>query len=136
MGLTEKQRKFVEAYMGRANGNATEAARLAGYSGNQRTLISIGCENLTKPDIRKAIDARVDNCPLVADREELQRFFSSVLRGEVMDGEDVVKMKDRLRAAELLGKTRGEFRDGVDLTSGGEKIEGPVIYLPGRDEDE
>lgn len=26
--LTEKQRRFVEAYMGQAKGNATEAARL------------------------------------------------------------------------------------------------------------
>jgi phage terminase small subunit len=36
--LTTKQRLFVEAFIGAANGNATEAARLAGYQGSDDTL--------------------------------------------------------------------------------------------------
>jgi len=45
MALTIKQQKFVDSY----SGNATEAARLAGYAGNDTTLASIGNENLRKP---------------------------------------------------------------------------------------
>jgi phage terminase small subunit len=55
--LTGKQRLFVDAYIGQANCNATEAAKLAGYS--ERTAYSIGDENLKKPEIRAAIDERM-----------------------------------------------------------------------------
>lgn len=53
---TEKQRRFVLAYVGMARFNATEAARLAMYDGSDETLRAIGYENLTKPHIRAAID--------------------------------------------------------------------------------
>ena len=55
-GLTHKQALFVVFYVGRAKGNATEAARLAGYGGEDGTLAQIGWENLRKPKIRAAID--------------------------------------------------------------------------------
>ncbi len=58
-GLTYKQRLFVDAYLGRANGNATEAARLAGYKGSEVTLASVGYENLRKPQIAARIEARL-----------------------------------------------------------------------------
>lgn len=53
--LTPKHRRFVEGYC--RDPNATQAAIRAGYS--ERTARSIGHENLTKPDIRRAIDARM-----------------------------------------------------------------------------
>lgn len=56
-GLTHKQRAFVDAYVGKAHGNATEAARLADYS--EKTAYSIGCENLRKPEVREAIKERL-----------------------------------------------------------------------------
>jgi phage terminase small subunit len=49
--LTNKQFEFVAAYLGKANRNATEAARIAGYK-NPRQM---GSENLSKPDIESAI---------------------------------------------------------------------------------
>ena len=48
MNLTPKQRAFADFYI--ELGNATEAARRAGYSA--KTAKSIGAENLTKPDIK------------------------------------------------------------------------------------
>lgn len=51
--LTEKQHKFVEAYVGQAKGNATQAARLAGYSIPERS----GHENIKKRKILEAIEA-------------------------------------------------------------------------------
>lgn len=49
--LTKKQKRFVEEYL--IDLNATQAAIRAGYSPD--TAKSIGCENLTKPDISAAI---------------------------------------------------------------------------------
>ena len=54
--MTPKQERFVEAYV--ATGNATGAARAAGYSGDDDTLASIGHQNLGKPYIGELIRAR------------------------------------------------------------------------------
>lgn len=51
MVLTDKQRRFVDEYL--VDLNATQAAIRAGYS--QRTARQMGDENLSKPDIAKAI---------------------------------------------------------------------------------
>ncbi|MEM6286630.1 MAG: terminase small subunit [Bacteroidota bacterium] len=126
--LTEKQRRFVEAYMGEARGNATEAASLAGYKGSRNTLRVVGAENLAKPAIKAAITERQENDPLVATREERQRFLTGVMRGELCrrpltsiagyvrdeDGEIVTEdplAKDRIKAAETLCKMNGDFVD-------------------------
>ena len=50
--LTPKQQRFVEEYL--IDLNATQAAIRAVYS--EKTAKSIGQENLTKPDIQKAIE--------------------------------------------------------------------------------
>jgi phage terminase small subunit len=103
--LTEKQRAFVEAYMGEAEGNATEAARMAGYSGNDNTLSTVGAENLRKPKIRAEIRDRVDSDPLVASRQERQAFWTAVMRGEEGDAD----LSDRMQASKLLGKSQADF---------------------------
>ncbi len=102
--LTEKQRRFVEAYLGEARGNATEAARIAGYKGNERTLQVVGSQNLSKPIVSDAIRERTERDDLVMTREELQRFWSKVTRGD-----EFAEMRDRLKASELLGKTQSAF---------------------------
>ena len=51
--MTPKQERFVEEYL--VDLNATQAAIRAGYS--EQTARVIGHENLTKPDIQKAITA-------------------------------------------------------------------------------
>jgi len=55
--LTPKQRRFVDAYCGEARFNATKAALIARYS--PKSAASIGQENLKKPLIKKAIEARL-----------------------------------------------------------------------------
>lgn len=58
--LTDKQLWFCHWYTSaEVNMNATEAARRAGYQGNDVTLRSVGAENLAKPHIRREIDARL-----------------------------------------------------------------------------
>ncbi|MPM73167.1 hypothetical protein SDC9_120143 [bioreactor metagenome] len=99
MGLTRKQMAFVAAF----HGNASEAARMAGYSA--RTAKAIGFELLTKPDIADAIREREEKRvnSLILSREERQIFWSNVVRDPDED------MKNRLKASELLGRSEADF---------------------------
>ena len=137
--LTEKQRRFVEAYMGEAAGNATEAARVAGYSGNDNTLSTVGATNIRKAAIQKAIDERVDATPGIMTRRERQLWWTQVALGEIStrrvvldaDGEpreidEPAKMSDRIKATELLGKSQADFVDRHEHTGKGG---GPVQFI-------
>lgn len=99
--LTSKQRAFVECF----EGNATEAAKKAGYEGSDKTLAQIGYENMRKPDIREEIEKRTAVVlePLIAGREQRQEFWTKVMEDLEMP------MRDRLRASELLAKSEGDF---------------------------
>lgn len=128
--LTAKQKRFVDEYV--ISLNATEAAINAGYS--QKTAGDIGHENLQKPHIRMYIDERLEeiNNELIADAQEVMQYLTGVMRGEsqanVMvtegQGEGVSQArefskspdeKERLKAAELLGKRYALFTDRVDI---------------------
>lgn len=83
MDLTPKQKAFADEFL--KCGNATEAAKRAGYS--ERSARQMGTENLSKPSISSYIQERqkqIDD-ERIADIAEIQRFYSSVLRGEVKD---------------------------------------------------
>ncbi len=101
--LTRRQQLFAEAYI--ECGNATEAARRAGYSEN--TAAQMGAENLRKPNISEYITRRMraQDEARVASADEVLRFFSSVMRGEVKDqfGLDA-SLADRLNAGKELMK--------------------------------
>lgn len=103
--LTARQQAFVDAYAG----NATAAALAAGYS--EKTARSQGQRLLTNADIKDAIKVREEKrlAPTIATRKERQEFWTSVLRNEDE------AMKDRLKAAELLGKSEGDFLERVEM---------------------
>ncbi|MCA9644748.1 MAG: terminase small subunit [Myxococcales bacterium] len=106
-GLTQKQRLFVEAYVGPAKGNATEAARIAGYSGSDAVLAVTAHGNLNNPKISDAIQKAAPKVEPVADREERMAWLSAIVRGE---GEyATASLSDRMRAAEMLAKMTGDF---------------------------
>ena len=128
--LTAKQQRFCDEYL--IDLNATQAAIRAGYSKN--TARAIGAENLTKLDIKNYIDARMaeKEKSLIADQDEVLQYLTSVLRGEGYEemvvvegcGEGVSRAttvtrdvcpKDRLKAAELLGKRYSLFKDNMKL---------------------
>lgn len=118
MRLTAKQMKFVDSYI--ADSNATKAALEAGYS--KRTARFVGAENLTKPNIKSAIDERMKRIEShkIAKADEVLQYFTRVLRGEAKenivvgtpDGAEMVEndpsIKDRMAAGrELLKRYPG-----------------------------
>lgn len=106
--LSPKQQAFVDVY----DGNATEAAKIAGYKGNEKTLSVVGSENLAKPYIWAAIQARDAEIKSnrIATREERQAFWTDTMRKEEFD------LKDRIRASELLGKSQCDFIEKKEIT--------------------
>lgn len=81
MALTGKQAVFAEEYL--RCFNKTEAARRAGYTGNNVTLGAIGYENFKKPQIQKYIQLRLSETAMSAD-EVLARLASHA-RGDISD---------------------------------------------------
>ena len=128
--LTAKQQRFCDEYL--IDLNATQAAIRAGYS--QKTAGVIGTENLQKPYIKEYIEKRMAEKEknLIADQDEVLKYLTAVLRGEgteemvVVEGQGDgfsraaivtrdISPKDRLKAAELLGKRYSLFKDNVKL---------------------
>lgn len=119
--LTAKQNTFIDAYLGEAKMNAAQAARIAGYKHPETQ----GAENLRKlrPYIDEVMDKRHSNA--IATQKEVQEFFTSVLRGEAK--EEVVSnngkvlevpasTKDRLKAAECMGRAYGMFTERKEIS--------------------
>lgn len=128
MKLTAKQKIFCDEYI--ISLNSTQAAIKAGYS--KKTARKIAAENLTKPVIQNYISERMKQkeSSLIATQDEVLQYLTSVLRGEsqttdivlvgigdgwqeVQEVEKKPREKDRLKAAELLGKRYGLYTDKV-----------------------
>jgi len=141
--LTPKQRAFCDYYI--STGNATESAIKAGYSKN--TAAETGYENLRKPHIEKFIDEKLDEISSnrIADAEEIMEYLTKVIRDEeteetvvVINTGDFISeakaidkkigAKDKIKAAELLGKRYRLWTDKVE-------VEGAIpIVIAGDDE--
>ena len=125
--LTEKQKRFADYYI--ELGNATQAAINAGYSSKYaNTNASKLLQNTT---IKSYIDERLSQLASerIVSAEEVLEFLSSVMRNEQKEevlkgvgmGEQAkthieVSAKDRVKAAELLGKRYALFTDKTEMT--------------------
>lgn len=126
--MTAKQKRFCDEYL--IDMNATQAAIRAGYS--KKTAYAIGQENLKKPVVKEYIEERMNQKEkeLIADQDEVMRYLTSVLRGQSQSEIVVIEStgdfmsqartmqkapdeKERLKAAELLGKAHMLFTDKV-----------------------
>ncbi len=119
--MSEKQKAFCDHYI--TTLNATEAAKLAGYS--EKSARAMGSENLTKPYIKEYIDLRLAELEesRVADATEVLQYLTRVMRGEEKDQFDMdASLQDRTRAAELLGKRYRLFIDKQEIDAKVEPI--------------
>lgn len=85
--LTDKQNSFIQEYC--KDFNATQAAIRAGYS--VKTAAVVGHENLRKPNISEAINARLDELSLSS--EELTKKTADIARGNLADYMTVRKIE-------------------------------------------
>lgn len=128
--MTRKQQRFCDEYL--IDCNATQAAIRAGYS--EKAAKQIGQRLLTNADLKSYIAEQMQKKQdkNVADANEVIRYLTSVLRGEskseivvveaVGDGSTEARRidkapdeKERLKAAELLGKRYSIFTEKVNM---------------------
>lgn len=107
--MNQRKRAFCEAYL--ISGNATDAAREAGYS--PRSARSIGQRLLTFVDVQEYLERRNQEISAAntAQMEEVRQFWTATMRDENM------KPTDRLKASELLAKTYGAFLERVEVNA-------------------
>lgn len=143
--LNERQMRFVDEYM--IDLNATQAAIRAGYS--VKTAYSQGQRLLKNVGIKTELDERMEKARSlkIADATEIMEYLTSVMRGEseaevvVVEGcgegcssartmQKAPDEKEKLKAAELLGKRYGMFNDKLNVDgvipvviSGGDELE-------------
>ena len=161
--LTEKQKRFCEEYL--IDLNATQAAIRAGYSEKTAERASDWINEAGqkkpsskyKPELREYIDERIESIrsDRTADAQEVVEYLTSVMRGESESEEIVLKgvgkgsqriekvhkkpsEKDKLKAAELLGKRFGMFKEKVEVDGEirSEKLSDVLNQLGGEGLDE
>ena len=131
--MTEKQKKFADEYL--IDLNATRAYKAAYPNVKKDTVAATnGGRMLRNAEIKKYLDERLAELhdERTADAKEVLEYLTFVLRGESKSEEIVVELigdgcsaartmqkrpseKDRLKAAELLGKRYGLYTDKVDM---------------------
>lgn len=124
--LTKKQRRFADEYLIDCNG--TQAAIRAGYS--PKTANEQAVKLMANPKISLYIAEKLDeiSSKRLADAQEVLEYLTAVMRGEhteqilqlIGDGVQTitdidVSAKERLKAAELIGKRYGMFKDNLNV---------------------
>lgn len=129
--MTEKQKLFADEYL--IDLNATRAYK-AVYQGIKSDEVArkSGSRLLTKADVKTYIGERLEDIhnKKTADAQEVLEYLASVLRGESRAAEIVIEgvgdgcstarimmkgpsEKEKLKAAELIGKRHNLFIDKV-----------------------
>ena len=134
--MTEKQKLFCDEYLKDLNG--TRAYRTVYKTIKNDNVAGVRANKLLKQkDIAEYINKRLEEIhnENTANIQEVMEYLTSVMRGTSKanvlalagDGyqEAIAKPpdeKERLKAAELLGKRFGMFKDNVDITSNGKTV--------------
>lgn len=123
--MTAKQQRFCDEYL--IDLNATQAAIRAGYTPKYANTNASKLLQITT--IQEFIKKRMDEKEkqLIADQDEVLKYLTAVMRGqsvasvlarEETGADHVIEKppdeKERLKAAELLGKRYGLYTDRVE----------------------
>jgi phage terminase small subunit len=113
MSLNPRQLAFVRAYA--ETGNATEAARRAGYAGDDATLGVTGHRLLKNDKVgaELAKHAKKAEKASIASVEECFELWSTLMRDEDLEP------RDRLKASELRAKAAGVFIEKREVSGPG-----------------
>lgn len=119
-GLTERERRFVEAFA--ASGNQTHSARVAGYAGSEDALAQWGHRLVRNPKVASAIAelSRQRTRATIATRERRLEVLSQIVEGELLAPVGVANGKPvmgppshdaRRKAAMDIARMNGELLD-------------------------
>lgn len=126
VALTAKQQRFCDEYL--IDLNATQAAIRAGYSSKYANTNATKLLQITT--IKDFIEKRMaeKESELIAGQDEVLKYLTAVMRGsssasvlarDEVGADRVIKKppdeKERLKAAELLGKRYNLFTDKMKL---------------------
>lgn len=145
MKLTEKQKAFCDYYIETLN--ATESYKKAGYKVKTDGAARVNASRLlTNANVRKYIEERMKQkeSERIASQDEVLEFLTRVMRGQEI--EEVVgftesgpvkekkapSTRDRVKAAELLGKRYMLFSENVNIAG---NVGVQIIDDIGSDED-
>lgn len=123
--MTTKQKRFCQEYL--IDLNATQAAIRAGYS--EKSAYSVGQRILKNVEVKKYIVEQVERLKneKISSAQEVLEYLTSVMRGEQKEQvplmyydkqileEKSASIKDRLKAAELLGKRYALFTEKLEV---------------------
>ena len=132
--MTENQKIFCDEYL--KDRNATRAYKVAYPNVKKDTVAATnGGRMLRNAEIEKYISEQLEKLhnDRTADTQEIMEYLTSVMRGKSESEEIVLKgvgkgsqriekvqkkpsEKDKLKAAELLGKRFGMFKDNVNVS--------------------
>lgn len=138
MKLTPKQKAFADYYI--ETGNAYQSAKKAGYSENYakgniiKLLENVSVKTYIDEQMKLLEDSRI------AKADEVLKYLTRVIRGEeteqvvvtVSKGDFISEVevvdkelgaKDKIKAAELLGKRYRLFTDKIEA-----KVEATVVF--------
>ena len=131
--MTDKQRKFADEYLKDCNATRSYLAAYPNIT-NEHSARTLASRLLAKVDIKTYIDEQLEkiSSEKIADAKEVMEYLTSVLRSESRSSEIVVEgigdgcskasvmekppsEKEKLKAAELLGKRYGIFTENINL---------------------
>lgn len=139
--MTDKQRIFADEYLKDLNGTRAYKVAYPNVKKNSSAATAAG-RLLRNVEIKSYIDEQLEQMhnERTADAKEILEYLTAVMRGEetetvatakgLYDGVEV-SAKDRLKAAELLGKRHALFTDKQQI----EVTEMPVFVDDIGDED-
>lgn len=127
--MTNRQKRFCDEYL--IDCNATQAAIRSGYAPGSADKL------LKSPKVQQYLETQMEaiHNEKIADVQEITEYLTSVMRGDCEEqtktsvsdsGETTtyitVSTKERLKAAELMGKRYGLFKEKTEVT-----LNAPVI---------
>lgn len=130
--MNKRKLEFVDAYVKDIKRNQTAAAIAAGYS--EKNAAQTASRLMKDDEVKKAIEERLAELheQNTAKANEVIEFLTSVMRGEKVDNiplfvgdgfqeltEGVPSARDRLKAAEMLGKYYALFMDKTQIEGDG-----------------
>ena len=131
--MTDKQRKFADEYLIDCNATRAYKAAYPKIKSDEAARVN-GCKLLTNTNIKVYIEEQLEKMhnEKIADATEVMMYLTAVMRGETQaevvvvegcgDGYSEARTmskqpdeKERLKAAELIGKRFGIFTDKMKL---------------------